>query len=342
LAVRALAIANKSAVSIDQARQWIIHNSQKGFWTFTGGAAGYAATSYAILALTARSDWRELYAKPVQQGLDYLRTGADTAWPNEEEPRVSGDALYNFHHCSLPWAIMAFLAAGTSVFDPIIFKAMDRLYNALYCNNSGGWAEEENHRPGVFATSHAIAALDTFHRALSVEDLLGRYNNQLSAPAKAPQVSHDVFVAHGHDPAVKHQVARFVEQIGCKPIILDEQVDAGLNTIFQKLAQHADKVSYAIVLLTPDDLTQDRTGKQATRARQNAILELGYFIGKLGPENVCVAKKGDVELPSDISGVLYLDLEDGEWKLNLARKLKKAGLPVHGDALISVEDHPRG
>lgn len=335
LAVRALEVADRSKRLLARARQWVAEQSKGSYWTFTDNQPSYTATSYAVLALTTQPGWRDsAYGRKVEDAVGFLREGAKTNWPIERDPRVSGDFLYNFHHCSLSWVIMALLAAGVSVFDPVVVGALDQLYNGLYYQDTGGWSEEAEHRPSVFATSHATAALEKFYNAFSVEDYLSHLAE--AGPAtRAPQShSNNVFVVHGHDTSAKYQVARFLEQLGCKAIILDEQVDSGLTTIFQMLTQHAADVSYAIVLLTPDDLAEDATGKRAARARQNVILELGLFLGKLGAERVCLAKRGDVDIPTDVSGVLYLNLDDGGWKLSLARKLKRAGLPVAADKLI--------
>ena len=49
------------------------------------------------------------------------------------------------------------------------------------------------------------------------------------------------------------------------------------------------------------------------RSRQNAILELGFFLGKLERTSgrVILLYKGDLELPSDISGLTYISIEHG-------------------------------
>ena len=46
------------------------------------------------------------------------------------------------------------------------------------------------------------------------------------------------------------------------------------------------------------------------RARQNVILELGFFLGSLGRKHFCPLVKGDVETPSDYDGVVYTKLDD--------------------------------
>lgn len=142
--------------------------------------------------------------------------------------------------------------------------------------------------------------------------------------------SNRVFVVHGHDEEAKQSVARFLERIGLEPIILHEQPDKG-RTIIEKFEQNAEPVGFAIVIATPDDVgaaNNDRDNLQG-RARQNVILELGYFVGRLGRDKVCVLTKGGIEMPSDYIGVIYKVLDpNGAWRTELARELRAAGLEV--------------
>jgi predicted nucleotide-binding protein len=136
-----------------------------------------------------------------------------------------------------------------------------------------------------------------------------------------------VFLVHGRDEAAQEAVGRFLEKIGLEAIILHEQPDRGL-TIIEKVEAYADQVSFAVVLLTPDDLGGlSSTSVRARRARQNVIFELGYFAGKLGRGRVCLMRKGNLEIPSDLYGVIYTDMDVvGGWKLKLMKELKAAGL----------------
>ena len=86
-------------------------------------------------------------------------------------------------------------------------------------------------------------------------------------------------------------------------------------------------VGFAIVLLTPDDVGRALLEViEKPRARQNVILELGFFIGKLGRERVCALKTAELEIPSDFGGVVYTEMDKHEaWKMNLAKELKAAG-----------------
>jgi len=149
--------------------------------------------------------------------------------------------------------------------------------------------------------------------------------------------TNKVFLVHGHDAAVKNAVARFLEQLKLEPVILHEQTNEG-KTIIEKFETNSS-VAFAAVLLTPDDLGYP-AGKPdmiRPRARQNVIMELGFFLGRLGRGKVAVLYKEGVEIPSDYQGVVFIPLDDGTgWHLQLARELKQAGLDVDLNRIISV------
>jgi predicted nucleotide-binding protein len=144
-----------------------------------------------------------------------------------------------------------------------------------------------------------------------------------------------VFIVHGHDDLVKEQVARFVTQVGLKPVILHEQASSS-RTIIEKIEKYADQVVFAIVLYTPCDQGSKRgESHQLPRARQNVIFEHGYFIAKLGRENVTAIVKGNVEKPNDISGVVYeIFDENGAWKFKLAKEMKASGCQIDMNNII--------
>ena len=142
-------------------------------------------------------------------------------------------------------------------------------------------------------------------------------------------VSNDVFVVHGRDLGTKDSVARFLESLDLQPVILQEQPSEG-RTLVEKFEDHAD-VGFAVILCTPDDLGSlaSEPEKLRPRPRQNVVLEWGFFYGMLGRNRVCALIKGDVEIPSDYAGVVYIKLdESGGWQMELAREMRKAGLPV--------------
>ena len=138
-----------------------------------------------------------------------------------------------------------------------------------------------------------------------------------------------IFISYGQDKEAKTTVAKFVESLGLKPVILDQQPSKG-QTIIDKFEEQTDEAGFAIVLLTPDDVGSSKTtGKRKLRARQNVIFELGYLLGGLGDERVYALYKEGVELPSGIRDVAYVPMDGGDdWKLKLSQGMRKAGLPV--------------
>ena len=146
---------------------------------------------------------------------------------------------------------------------------------------------------------------------------------------KVPMDKSKVFIVHGHDGEAKQAVARFVEKIGLEAIILHEQASSG-KTIIEKIEANSN-VGFAIVLYTPCDLGASKGEKDQLkpRARQNVIFEHGYLIGKIGRKNVCALVKGDIEKPNDISGVVYIKMDEGDgWKYTVAKEMKTCGYDI--------------
>jgi predicted nucleotide-binding protein len=138
-----------------------------------------------------------------------------------------------------------------------------------------------------------------------------------------------VFIVHGHDDLAKNEMARLISDIGYEPIILHEQASSG-KTIIEKIESYSD-VGFAVVLYTPCD----KGGKDTdpidlkSRARQNVVFEHGYLIGKLGRDKVCALVRGSIEIPNDISGVVYLPIDShGAWKYAIADEMSNAGYDV--------------
>lgn len=152
-------------------------------------------------------------------------------------------------------------------------------------------------------------------------------------PSKGPSMK-DVFIIHGHDHGTKDSVVLFLTRLGLNPIVLHEQPNRG-RSVIEKFEDYAS-VSYAVVLLTPDDVgeAKAKADKLRPRPRQNVLFEFGYFIGKLGRTHVCGLMKGDVEIPSDYSGVLLISLDDSAWRMELIRELRAAKLPINVDGVL--------
>ena len=142
---------------------------------------------------------------------------------------------------------------------------------------------------------------------------------------RPPHNSKKVFIVHGHDGELKQAVARIIEKQGIEAIILSEQANKG-RTIIEKFEDYSD-VSGAICLFTADDYGRAKNNTtNNTRARQNVVLEAGYFMGKLGRNCVAILADKDIEMPSDLSGIVCKD--SNNWEINLLKELKEMGYTI--------------
>src|SRR5260370_14769467 len=166
-----------------------------------------------------------------------------------------------------------------------------------------------------------------------ISDLSERIEHD-TPPARPVSAAPDpnnrkIFVVHGHDHGNKETVARFLGKLELEPIILHEQADQG-KTIIDTFEAHAADVQCAVVILTADDIASAKAEpeKKELRARQNVILEFGFFVGKLGRQRTFALVEKGVTLPSDMHGLIYISLDNEQWRLHLVRELKAAGLKV--------------
>lgn len=163
--------------------------------------------------------------------------------------------------------------------------------------------------------------LDYFQKAL--QEILNA-NPEIESSEINKVKGDTVFIIHGHDNEIKTEVQLLLTRAGVNNIVLHEQPDKG-RSIIDKLVEESNGSNYAIALLSPDDQTVDGN----LRARQNVILEIGYFIGKLGKERVRILRKGEIEIPSDLSGILYENYDkSGAWKMKICKELIAVGIFV--------------
>ena len=239
-------------------------------------------------------------------------------------------------------------SAGFNAWHSDVMIVLSRLYG----RDSEEYSRFEGIRFGLYF-SHSGTPDSEFEAAfrdglsqarLFLESRKKDWESQISPSKPARRAvtedSKNVFVVHGHDHGMKETVARFLYKAGLNPIILHEQADDG-KTIIEKFEAHAD-VSFAVVIFSKDDLGVARKdipsgkaieGVLRPRARQNVVLELGYFMGALGRRKVRAIVEDGVETPSDYSGILFIpfDAADG-WRLKLVKELKAAGLDIDANA----------
>jgi predicted nucleotide-binding protein len=165
-----------------------------------------------------------------------------------------------------------------------------------------------------------------------------------SKQSAEPGPLRSVFVVHGHSEAALEKLEEHLRSIGVEPVILSRREESA-QSLFQKFMAVASKAEFAVVLLSSDDYGASRrqydadgVGDRALqfRARQNVILELGFFYGQLGWENVFVLVEEpdrvfpNFERPSDLDGVVFDEMSRPNWRASLTAKLVAAGFEMPG------------
>lgn len=181
----------------------------------------------------------------------------------------------------------------------------------------------KNIRKGISVLATAIEALEQ-----DISDIPVAAAPQTTRPRVSSATSTDVFIVHGHDHQAMEAVRGLIQKLGLNPIVLQEAPNGG-RTVIEKFEANSQRAGFAVILLTPDDVGGPKNGEMKARARQNVVLELGYFYGALTRKNVCALVRGDVELPSDFVGVVCEPFDDhGAWRTKLAKELRHAGYAV--------------
>lgn len=188
--------------------------------------------------------------------------------------------------------------------------------------------------PGATTAENALFSVFLVNRALSNADKVETTEDQtdeLGVTGEASRSPNRVFVVHGQNELARGRVVSFLEAIGLQGIVLHEQPNMGRH-LLTKFIDEAELVTFAIVLMTDDDVGALKGSALAPRARQNVILELGYFLSHLGQPRVCALITPGLETPSDFDGIVYIRMDDEDkWKVELRRELLAARMPISGE-----------
>jgi predicted nucleotide-binding protein len=152
-----------------------------------------------------------------------------------------------------------------------------------------------------------------------------RRNEDRESSGRSP---NRVFVVHGQNERARSAVVSFLTKVGLQGIVLHEQPNMGRH-LLTKFIEEAELTTFAIVLMTDDDVGGLKGDALLPRARQNVILELGYFLSHFGQRKVCALITPGLETPSDFDGIVYISMEGGgKWEAELRRELEAAGMPL--------------
>lgn len=182
--------------------------------------------------------------------------------------------------------------------------------------------------------ANKITTLESFCEKCELFKISDNIRIEMSPFNKPNVVSNkNVFIVHGHDDAKKMHVARVLQTIGLNPIILHEQQNAGM-TIIEKLEHYSNNASFAVILLTGDDVFK-KNNTVIKRARQNVVFEMGYFMAKLGRNRVFVICDEEADKVGDTDGIVYASAEGSGWVMSLIKELQTAGFDVDANKVLS-------
>lgn len=242
------------------------------------------------------------------------------------DPSVQPDMIWLGLYLAQEFAIFRTYQRDAKQIGVTFFQLSERIYQVRETENV--W--EQHIQEGVKAVEHDRSAVWQ-KAAQPALGLTYDLTNTESVPTTGLQEteSRKVFLVHGRDKEALRVVSEFLRSLDLEVVILYKQPNRG-RTVIEKFEMNSD-VGFAVVLLTPDDVAApiSQTKKKTKRARQNVILELGYFIAKLGRERVCALQTGKVELPSDIHGIVYIPYDRNQkWRLKLAEEIDASGIKV--------------
>lgn len=163
------------------------------------------------------------------------------------------------------------------------------------------------------------------------------FNNSSSI---ANKIQKNIFIVHGHDHGCLDELELLLRRVKLDPYVLINNDNSG-KTIIEALEESMiSDNTIGIVLMTPDDYGKSKNDPEEKdlepRARQNVVLELGILIGAVGRENIIVLKKGHLELPSDINGLLYIEFNDSvrEKANDLLGAIRNKGISIDPDDIL--------
>lgn len=212
-----------------------------------------------------------------------------------------------------------------------------REFTDIYFPDEHLYREEEFKKDWLLSKQKLINLLATMLKEI---ELFGLFTATGIQPVSR-EVSKRVFISHGHDAEMKEEARAFITKVGLEPVVLDERPNEG-RTVIEKL-EHYSAVSFAVILFSPDDFAYSRRHSPSeikSRVRQNVVLELGYFVAKLGRKNVAVLlKKGKrIEKPSMFEGMMYVAYDDlGAWRHSLAVELQASGHEIDTSRLFEMD-----
>ena len=125
----------------------------------------------------------------------------------------------------------------------------------------------------------------------------------------APRVEPSIFIgsSSGRGRKTAEHINRYLLRLPVVPRLWSKNVFEASKTTIEDLMQLTSEVDFAVLVLTPDDVTKSR-GKKKPSPRDNVIFELGLFMGALDRTRTYMVapRTAGLKIPTDLLGVTYL------------------------------------
>jgi hypothetical protein len=153
-----------------------------------------------------------------------------------------------------------------------------------------------------------------------------------------------VFIGSSHEGLPIAQAIQVNLDRTCEVVLWNQGVYGLSEGTLETLVDKANEFDFAVLVITPDDMTRSR-GKKQQAPRDNVLLELGLFIGVLGRKRTMVVydRSADIKLPSDLAGVTlasYQMYQSGNLQASLGAACTRIEDTIKEQRLRSARSKP--
>ncbi len=184
---------------------------------------------------------------------------------------------------------------GTMYCVPIIISDCGgEPFGVVAFQNTQKYAEENNKQ--MFTDE------DRLNMRLAVKTLEAML---LCSPRKLVDFKQ-VFIVHGRKEKIREELVKFLSEMGIGSVVIQAKARTG-GDLLSTIEDQINSCMAGFILLTPDDEGRlYEYGEQPRlRTRQNVIFEAGFLTALFRKtRRVCFVKEGDLEIPSDLNGLL--------------------------------------
>jgi hypothetical protein len=154
---------------------------------------------------------------------------------------------------------------------------------------------QNNNEEDLYSRMRVVPIIQSIDYILEV-----RANYRIGEKVQNESLPFRVFISHGRSKEWFKVQAYLERDLATRTLELAQEANQG-RTVLQKLNEEALKCSYAVIVMTGEDISENQI-----RARENVMHEIGFFQGKYGLENIALLHEEGVNIPSNIHGLVYI------------------------------------